>query len=1140
MTPHLGFHRRPSPLLALLALLLGMVLAGGRASAQGVVTDCTQAGLQTAMAGGGLVTFACEGTIALTNEIRVLTNTILDATGHSVIISGPTGTNATGLVRLFHINTNVVFSLTNLTLIHGRHTNGGAIYNNRGTLSLRGCVLSNNVAITRDGSAGAKGNDKFARGGNGRDGGSARTAAGGAIYNNYGTTVVAFCSFVTNSVLAGHGGEGGSGGNAESSGGDGGHGGKGAAAVGGAIYNLGTLTVAVTTFQFNLTEGGDGGLGGAGGAGVFPGYAGNGGAGGAASGAAIYNHSKGRADISYSTFTLNTARSGHSAAAGRARIRPPRGAAGPDSRGGALCNYGTSGLFNCTFFANRVTAGDGGTGGTSDFQGGTGGAGGSGRGGGLYNAKKAGVTNCTFYSNGATGGTNGAGGAGIRPGKNGDRGRSRGGNLSSSDTATVLKNTLLAFALPGTNNYGRISDKGYNLSSDRSVALRGTSKMNQDPLLGSFGRNGGATDTVPLLANSPAIDVVPTISSPPLDQRGVSRPLGAGGDIGAYEYGLTLVAPVIITQPQPRIVQVGGNITFSVVAQADPPVTYQWRFAGNNIAGAVGSSHTITNAQRANAGNYDVIVANNAGTVTSTAAALTVMTPATITLQPVAVTVAQGAAVTFRVTAAGDPTLRYQWFHDGTNVLLGATLATLTLPNVLTNDAGSYSVLVVNDFSSVRSAGAVLTVTNVAPAIVTPPQSVFALPGDRVSFTVVVSGSLPLRYHWYFNETNLLGPFLNFSNVSTITSSNVLVTDYGSYFVVVTNIAGSVTSAPVLLVNSAVAPMITVPPTNLTVDAGAIATFSVTATGIPTPTYFWFFNDTNLLASGPSPVLSINNAQSVNEGEISVVVSNAAGTVRSDPVTLTVRLIPPVITQQPTNVIVFESTNVTFTVVATGSEPLSYQWFIDGFELDGATSSVLTLTNVTEEDAGAYHVEVANAAGTDISLEATLTFSDSSPIILTNPASAAVVRGSTATFTVSVLGPPPIAYQWLFDGEAIPGATNVSLSITNVAYTNSGNYSVVVTNEFSTEDTVSEDAVLTVLAPVSSVIADDLQFVVTIVFLSEDGVSYKLESFNDDEDRWDEVGVNAEPEGSGTMKFVEIYDPEAPPRTFRVVGTPAL
>ena len=112
MTLPPGLHRRSSALLLLLSLLLGTTLPGERASAQGVVTDCTQAGLQAAMAGGGLVTFACEGTIALTNEIRVLTNTVLDASGHSVIISGPTGTNATGQVRLFYINTNVVFPYT--------------------------------------------------------------------------------------------------------------------------------------------------------------------------------------------------------------------------------------------------------------------------------------------------------------------------------------------------------------------------------------------------------------------------------------------------------------------------------------------------------------------------------------------------------------------------------------------------------------------------------------------------------------------------------------------------------------------------------------------------------------------------------------------------------------------------------------------------------------------------------------------------------------------------------------------------------------------------------------------------------------------------------------------------------------------
>ena len=76
--------------LSLLPITLGCWLAGGPwpARAGGVVTDCTEAALRTAMIGGGLVTFTCDGTITLTNTLTVSEDTVLDATGRQVTISG--------------------------------------------------------------------------------------------------------------------------------------------------------------------------------------------------------------------------------------------------------------------------------------------------------------------------------------------------------------------------------------------------------------------------------------------------------------------------------------------------------------------------------------------------------------------------------------------------------------------------------------------------------------------------------------------------------------------------------------------------------------------------------------------------------------------------------------------------------------------------------------------------------------------------------------------------------------------------------------------------------------------------------------------------------------------------------------------
>src|SRR6516225_5378868 len=93
--------RAPFRLTALAGLALLLPWTGMGA---GTVTNCTEADLRTAMIGGGTVTFACDGTITLANTISNTTDTVLDATGRQIMISG---SNA---VRIFYVATNVTFS----------------------------------------------------------------------------------------------------------------------------------------------------------------------------------------------------------------------------------------------------------------------------------------------------------------------------------------------------------------------------------------------------------------------------------------------------------------------------------------------------------------------------------------------------------------------------------------------------------------------------------------------------------------------------------------------------------------------------------------------------------------------------------------------------------------------------------------------------------------------------------------------------------------------------------------------------------------------------------------------------------------------------------------------------------------------
>ena len=457
--------RAPLALLALLVLPLG-------AQAGGVVTNYTEAALRAAMAGGGKVTFACDGTIDLASTINIPNSSwlMLDATGHQVTISGG---NAVGV---FGVSANATLTLVNLTIANGAvcpagdgtDGAGGAVYNS-GTAIVDLCMFTGNLASGAPGSA----SGKFFGGG----------GFGGAIYNA-GTLVVKRSTFSWNLVSGGAGaslwpGPGGDG-------------------KGGAIYNRGALWLESSTLQNNSATGGAGGRG-------YDGHpwmdvatdGGTGAPGGVGAGGALYN--TGSATAVNSTFDEDSGRGGGGGAGGTGgtgiHANGNGGAGGPGGDGfGAVYDAGGDlRLTNCTLAFNWASGGGGGAGGAG---------GGSG----------------TPYPG--------------NPGPYGPSGNGAGGGIKSS--GGFLINTLLA--TNSSNCSGSVTDGGHNLSSDGTCGFTGIGSLNNtDPKIGPLANNGGPTLTIALLPGSPAIDAGNTSVSPVTDQRGFPRPVGPAADIGAYE-----------------------------------------------------------------------------------------------------------------------------------------------------------------------------------------------------------------------------------------------------------------------------------------------------------------------------------------------------------------------------------------------------------------------------------------------------------------------------------------------------------------------------------------------------------------------------------------------------------------------------
>src|SRR5215472_14798956 len=186
-----------------------------------------------------------------------------------------------------------------------------------------------------------------------------------------------------------------------------------------------------------------------------------------------------------------------------------------------------------------------------------------------------------------------------------------------------------------------------------------------------------------------------------------------------------------------------------------------------------------------------------------------------------------------------------------------------------------------------------------------------------------------------------------------------------------------------------VPPSITGQPTNETVLVGSNTTFSVTATGTLPLGYQWRLFGTNLNGETGSN-LSLSTVQPSQAGPYTVVVSNVAGVATSSVAQLTV-LVPPSITTQPVTQTVLPGTNVTFTVTATGTSPLGYQWRFAGTNLDGGDASTLSLSNVQPAEAGPYSVVVSNIAGMITSSTANLR-------ILLSPVITDITRSGSAVF----------------------------------------------------------------------------------------------------------------------------------------------
>src|ERR1017187_136825 len=198
-----------------------------------------------------------------------------------------------------------------------------------------------------------------------------------------------------------------------------------------------------------------------------------------------------------------------------------------------------------------------------------------------------------------------------------------------------------------------------------------------------------------------------------------------------------------------------------------------------------------------------------------------------------------GTNVAFSVTASGTPPFSYQWVLNGSS-LTGATNASYNFYLMSTNQAGSYAVIITNNYGSITSSVANLTVLVTPPSIASQPASQTVPGGSNATFNVVTYGSPPLNYQWWVNGASLNGQ----TNV-TLSLSNVTTNQAGAYSVLVPSPYGSITSHVATLTVGWL-PSITSQPTNQTLLAGSRALMVAGVSGVGPLTFQWQLKGTNL------------------------------------------------------------------------------------------------------------------------------------------------------------------------------------------------------------------------------------------------------------------------------------------------------
>lgn len=511
------------------------------------------------------------------------------------------------------------------------------------------------------------------------------------------------------------------------------------------------------------------------------------------------------------------------------------------------------------------------------------------------------------------------------------------------------------------------------------------------------------------------------------------------------------VAPTILTHPASVALEPGRSLSLSVTANGRPTPRFQWKKDGVAIIGATNSSYSNYSVASTDSGDYTVEVVNDAGSVLSEAATVVVSPPRApvIRTHPASSSVLAGESFQLWASVAPSPGTTLQWYRDGLPVT-GATDQSYWVSNAQPSHAGTYHLVATGSTGSATSYDAVLSVdlSSARPVITYTSGSMALQEASYASINISIAPGVPNPMIVWKKD----GVTVPNANAATLSFGSFKREAVGIYTAEVTSSGITYTSRPIVIsvLNDGVAPAILRQPSSVLVNSGQWASFQVQADGEAPLSYQWKKDGTNI-PGATSTGYSLSDVVVAYAGDYSVVVSNRVGSVTSEVATLTVSAggAVPLIGRHPTSqrlTLDVDSLSLSVEMLNSGSS-WTYQWYKDGTAINGATSSSYYRSTITAAHAGRYKLVITSGTTTTTSQEAVISVVERStaPVFTTQPAAAVGVKGGSVTLTALATGGTP-TYQWRRNGSPIVGATDATLTLTNLQGAQGGSYTVIAAN----------------------------------------------------------------------------------------------